>query len=184
VSRKMPAQRPGSSEQDVRTPPEFLAAVVKRLGPIAWDVAATKENAVAARFLGPGSPHAENALAASWTSLGRALVPKVEAAHAPRGLADWLPIEPAPILWLNPPYGDIRPWAERASLSRDRGLRLAMLVPASVGANWFSDFVHERARVLALHPKLTFVGHKAAYPKDLILCVYGETPGFECWRWK
>jgi len=63
MTRTMPAQRPGRSEQTVCTPREFLDAVEKRFGPIRIDLAATAENKVALLHLGPGSPIAEDALA-------------------------------------------------------------------------------------------------------------------------
>jgi hypothetical protein len=33
-----------------------------------------------------------------------------------------------------------------------------MLTPASVGSEWFNDFVKESAHVLALRPRMTFEG--------------------------
>jgi hypothetical protein len=61
-----------------------------------------------------------------------------------------------------------------------------LLVPASVDANWFRDYVHERALVLPLSPRLTFIDQPAPINRPLMLCVYGPniTPGFEPWQWK
>lgn len=85
------------------------------------------------------------------------------------------------LAWLNPPFGHLGPWVRKAA---ECGQRVLVLVPASVGSVWFSQWVHRRAYVLALQPRVTFVGHTQAYPKDLLLCCYGYVPGFDVWRWK
>ena len=64
------------------------------------------------------------------------------------------------------------------------GSRILLLVPASIGANWFAEHVHQRAYVLALQGRLTFDGHTQSFPKDLILAVYGWGPGFGVWSWR
>ncbi len=162
----MPKQKPGKSEQAVGTPPEFLYAVQERFGSIWWDLAATKKNSVSgSRFLGPGSSADENALAADWAVLPQA---------------------PGDVMWLNPPYGNIRPFVAKAA-EQAPALRatLVVLVPASVGTEWFARHVHRKALVLALRPRLTFVGSTDPYPKDLMLVVFGRwvVPGFDVWRW-
>lgn len=152
----MPAQRPGRSKQDYGTPSDLLAAVEQRFGDITVDLAASRENAVVSSFF----DEREDALAQDWTAL--------------RG-----------VLWLNPPFAKIAPWAAKcvASVGRDR--TIVMLTPASVGAGWFAAHVHGSALVLALSPRLTFVGCDAPYPKDCMLSVYGaHAPGFDVWRWK
>lgn len=156
-----PKQKPGRSKQDYETPADLIAAVERRFGPIAFDLAAVATNAKAAEFYTP----AEDALVQDWTRL--------------EGL-----------LWLNPPFADIAPWARKCMESilgphRRRFEALLLLVPASVGSNWFADFVHTRATVLALNPRLTFVGETQPYPKDCLVCVWGLwAPQFDVWRWK
>jgi len=167
--RAMPAQRPRKSEQTVATPRDFLDAVEVRFGKMAWDLAATAENCIikgwgsegGLKRFGPDhhDPKKRDAFANEWTKL--------------KGN-----------LWLNPPFGDIAPWAEKCAGCFSSNRRIFLLVPASVGSNWFRHFVFNRAMVLFLSPRLTFVGHTQCYPKDLILAIYGHKPGFECWRWK
>jgi phage N-6-adenine-methyltransferase len=161
MKRKMPRQKPATSEQTVCTPLEFIAAVERRFGLITCDLAATRENAVHPNFLGPGSKYSEDALSVSW--------------QGPAG----------PVLWLNPPYSRCADFAKKAAEEGAKGARVHMLVPASVGSNWFADHVHGKALVLALRPRLTFVGHRWPFPKDLLLCVYGPfvVPGFGLWKW-
>jgi hypothetical protein len=161
-----PKQKPHRSEQDVGTPPEFMRAVTERFGTVSWDLAATRANKVAPLWLGPGSKDGENSLAVDWAML-----------PGPAGT----------VKWLNPEFGNIAPFAKKCAQqapAEGRGT-IVMLVPASVGTGWFSRYVHRRALVLALSPRLTFVGHEHPFPKDLMVCVYGRwvVPAFDTWRW-
>lgn len=85
--------------------------------------------------------------------------------------------------WLNPPFSSISPWVEKASNSPSH---IAMLVPASVGANWWRDWVHNKAHVILLNGRLIFEGETLPYPKDCALLLY--TPfingGYEVWDWR
>ncbi len=157
----LPDQKPGRSEQTVCTPRDFLDAVENRFGRIQWDCAATRDNGVTHNMLsyfGPDhvNPDNRDGLTALWTS---------DCLH-----------------WCNPPFSKIGPWVEKAASS---GANVLMLLPASVGSEWFAAHVHRKAYVLALSPRLTFNGHTDPYPKDLMLLVYGAgLYGFDCWRWK
>jgi phage N-6-adenine-methyltransferase len=166
MSRKMPRQKPHRSVQDYATPRRFLAAVEARFGRIIWDLAAHAGNSVCGdRYYGPGSKYAENSLDRAWECL------------------------PVGLLWLNPPFERLAPWADKCSESAEFGARVAMLVPAAVGSNWFAKHVEGQALVLPLRPRLVFVGATDPYPKDLMLVVYDRDQhgdpitGFETWRW-
>lgn len=149
------AHHRGSSRQNFATPPEFVHAVEARFGAITVDLAASADNAKAPAWI----DEERNSLLVDW--------------HKFDGL-----------LWLNPPFAHIKPWARKCDVESALGARIALLVPASVGSEWFNDHVHGRALVLPLRPRLTFVGADDPYPKDLMLCVFGEPAGFEPWRWK
>lgn len=153
-----PRQKPGLSRQDVQTPEAFLLAVKRRLGIgfFALDVAASPENCVAMRHYVEGV----DGLTQSWATAGWA--------------------------WCNPPYRRIEPWVAKAAADAQRGVRVAVLVPASVGSNWWRDHVHGQACVLLLNGRVTFVGHDAGYPKDLALLLYGPAvaPGYQVWSWQ
>jgi site-specific DNA-methyltransferase (adenine-specific) len=160
--RKMPPQKPGRSEQVVLTPPDFLKAVRTRLGIVGFhiDLAADATNTVAPQFFS----ETDNALEQSWYF----------------GPGAWG--------WANPPFHDLGSWTQKALFEMmDRQAQVAMLVPASVGSNWWSANVHNVAQVLFLNGRLTFVGHTTPYPKDLALLLYLPQiwqPGYEVWRWK
>jgi hypothetical protein len=154
------ANHRGSSEQSVKTPPDLMAAVQRCFGRIAWDLAAEPHNAQAERWLGPGGLHDD-----SFT-------------------VDWHQLAPGELLWLNCEFANIRPWAAKCAAECALGARILLLVPASVDSNWYANHVHGRAAVYALNPRVKFVGHKHVFPKPLALCLYGDAPGFDVWRWK
>lgn len=154
------AMNRGASRQDYGTPPAFIDAVERRFGCLTVDLAATSENAVAKKFI----TEARDSLSQMWAG------------------------SYAGNMWLNPPFANIAPWAAKCaaeSLHLDPHTRILLLVPASVGANWFADHVHGKALVLGLQGRLTFVGETQPYPKDCLLCVYGEgLRGFDVWAWR
>ncbi len=160
----MPEQKPGRSKQDYGTPPEFLVAVKKLLGihKFSHDFAASAHNAVAETYY--------------------------DAAIDALTMADddWARMTGGTGCgWLNPPYANIGPWAKKC-VEMSHSAHIAFLVPAGVGANWFRDYVHAKARVLFLNGRLTFVGATQPYPKDCILCLYGPdvTIGYDVWNWR
>lgn len=153
------------SKQDVGTPREFLTAVEARFGPIVWDLACDSKNCVTGSGNGFRFDLGEDGLVEQWEHLG--------------GRGD--------VLWLNPPFANIRPWVEKAGTYEGLAT-IAMLLPASIGTDWFAEHVHNKAYVLGLSPRMTFVGEKDPYPKDLMLLVYErrgwQRHGFGTWRWK
>ena len=123
-----------------------------------WDLAASEANAKADAWY----DEEMNALGRPWHQI-----------NAPGGM-----------LWLNPPFDDIAPWAEKcAAESVQPGCApILLLTPASIGTNWFRDFVFRHALVFALNGRIKFVGASDPYPKDLMLSVYGlGVTGFNIW---
>jgi len=144
----------GKSKQNQETPWEFINAVEKRFGKITFDLAADEHNHRHSSYFS----EQDDSFAQAW--------------HKIDGL-----------LWLNPPFRRIAPWVAKCASEKVLGAKIALLVPAAVGSNWFADHVHEKALVLPFRPRLSFDG-KNPYPKDLLLAVYGLPPCFELWRWK
>ena len=159
-----PVQKPGRSKQDYATPANFIRAVKARLGILRFshDFAADSSNAKAFSWWGEQT----NSLAVS--------------------PLEWRDACGNEWGWLNPPFADIGPWARRCAETADQGGKIAFLVPAGVGANWFRDYVHRKAMVLALNGRLAFMPDKPKwlYPKDCVLGLYGATPGFDVWNWR
>jgi hypothetical protein len=143
------------SNQIVSTPPDFIAAVEKRFGKITFDIAANEFNKKAESYLGPGSPIAENAFLEPWIELGD-------------------------LAWLNPPFADIAPWAERCAKYRPRQ-RIALLVPATPCTNYFIEHVKPNAYVFEVTPRV--------FKKEIRDCFLAlfEPAGYvgrETWQWK
>ncbi len=145
------------SKQDFGTPWSLIGAVQERFGKIGFDLAASAENTKHQRFYSI----ADNAL-----------------------VQDWGKLEGLGLLWLNPEFRDIRPWAEKCLLHASK-VRVAMLTPASVGANWYRVFVFKRADTSFLNDRITFDGAEYAFPKDCMISVFGPAMSgqFEVWSW-
>jgi DNA (cytosine-5)-methyltransferase 1 len=156
-----PAQKPEESKQDYQTPTSFIQAVVEEFcAHIAIDLAANASNTQCVIHYGPGAQRGyEDSLTVDWSTVSGDC-------------------------WLNPPFADIAPWAKKCATTERNG-RIFLLTPASVGSNWYSNDIHGKAHVVALSPRLTFVGWKDPYPKDLMLSIFsGVRGGFSTWRWR
>ena len=156
------------SKQDWRIPLDLLAAVAEQYGDLDVDLACDASNKVAPIGL---------------------VHPDVDALTV-----EWAELYPNSIMWLNPPYKLIDPWAAKcaaeAAKIRELGGEglIIMLTPASVGSVWFFDHVHGKALVRPLSPRLTFretdgTPAEDAYPKDCMLSIFGLPPGFDPWRY-
>lgn len=171
----------GESKQDYCTPRSFLNLVERKFGPITWDLAATAAHAVTqgGRYFGPDHvlPNERDALC-----------PQLPWPRA-TGLA-WC--------WLNPPFAAIAPWAKKCAAEASRGCKILLLVPASIGSNWYWSRVAPYARTFSVG-RMVFVerhadgsetpvvdskGKPAPFPKDLMLAAYGLPSGLERWRWQ
>lgn len=149
------AHHRGSSKQDYATPWPLIHAIESRWGKITVDLAASAENAKAPTWF----DEARDSFTVAW--------------HEFDGL-----------LFLNPPFANIAPWAAKCAAEWRLGARIAFLVPAAVGSRWFLDHVHGKAMVCPLLPRVSFDG-KNPYPKDCMVCVYGEhLAGFAPWDWR
>lgn len=162
----MPKQKPGRSKQNYQTPPELLAALVRVTGrPYEMDLAADVGNKVALHWL----DETLNALDPSivWSDL------YVCPDHEP---------ELVQTLWLNPPFGDIKRFVEKAASTNWKpGQMLHVLVPASVGAKWFQKYVWGKAAITFLIGRIKFVGAKGPFPKDCMILTYGRNPPSEAY---
>lgn len=153
----------GQSKQNYATPPDFIAAVTKRFGPLNFDLAAEESNRKHENFFSIR----DNSLVQEW--------------HKIPGN-----------LWLNPPFDNIGPWAQKCASEAVLGATILFLVPASVGSNWFRDFVYERCAVLFLNGRIHFdpANPTWGYPKDCLLGCYSPKfrprsgHAFDIWTWK
>lgn len=163
-----------NSSGDIWTPWNFANAIVEKFGPIAWDLAATIESCKS------GTGHyitaEQDSLTVDWHKLDCGICVNK-------------------LLYLNPPYSNITPWARKCAEESKLGAEILLLVPASVGANWFWDWVEPFATVYSVG-RMAFDNCfdkqgkpvTTAYPKDLILAHYSATKprgsNLQRWRWK
>lgn len=165
-----PAIDRAASSGDIWTPWEFMRAVERKFGPIAIDLAASgPQSAKAPRWITPE----EDSLKQPW------------AEQLAGGLG-----------WDNCPYSNITPWARYHAQQHTLGARTLLLVPGSIGANWYWDFVEPFATVYSVgrmvfdncFDRRTGALVRTVYPKDLILCHYDphdSKPGcMQRWLWK
>jgi phage N-6-adenine-methyltransferase len=163
----MPKQKPGKSRQDYETPQDLIDAIEQRFGPLAFDLAA----------------HAKNTKCKGYYNS------RVDSLKQ-----DWSLLKGN--LWLNPPFARIGPWAEKCKetvwywqhLNGEDTFALPfnifLLTPAAIGSEWFRKHIYMHAGVIALNPRIQFVGEADPYIKDCMLSVFGMHPSFEVWRWK
>lgn len=174
--RAGPTIRRGESRQDLETPPDFMQAVENRFGRIDFDLAANALNRKADRWYGPGSSEGVDSLVHEWATIANDRV-------APDRMQN---------LWLNPPFGTTAAWIRKAHedyaatpLLKRTSRRLLLLCQASVGSNYWRDHCrHAPCLSLFLNGRIQFVGETHGFPKDLMLLVWGEFNGIDCWRWK
>lgn len=158
----MPVQKPGRSKQDYCTPSELLTVIKQRLHIHNFDIdlAADVVNRVCEAYYSE-EPDDD------------AFLTK----HRWRNGDGWS--------WCNPPYANIEPWVQKATKEAQLGAQIVMLVPASVGANWWAEWVAPYAFTTFLNGRITFVGAEDPYPKDCALLLY--TPwgftGSDIWSW-
>lgn len=155
MSKSGPTIKRGKSKQNIATPWHFIQAVEKKVGEkFAFDLAAERHTAKAPKFF----TKEDDAFNHVWS-----IIPG--------------------LIWLNPEFNNISQWALRCWYASMEQARIIMLVPASVGSNWFRDYVYRKCRVIFLNGRITFLGHTIQFPKDLMLCCYGFPKGFEIWKW-
>lgn len=152
-----PTMLRGKGNNNAETPWKFVRALEGKFGPLEWDLAASRDNKKAGLFIA----EKDDALSLNW-SVFRASDLNVR-----------------PLCFLNPPFTNITPWARKCAEECQLGARILLLVPASVGANWFWDWVAPFADVYSVGRMVFDNCYDRAgklittvYPKDLVLCHY------------
>jgi hypothetical protein len=160
-----PTIRRGKGNGSAATPWEFARAVEGKFGPLGWDLAANAANSKVQvpRYFGPDSANGTDSLVQDWHRLNT--------------------IYEYGLLWLNPPYANITVWARKCAEECQLGARILLLVPASVGANWFWQWVVPFADIYSVGRMVFGDCYDSdgkpvttPYPKDLILAHYDWSP--------
>ncbi len=174
----MPSQGQDLKQGVYKTPKNFMAAV-KNEFLISFDLAADNDTTQASAYFDEKDDSLSDSN--SWQV----------------GLGGWL--------WLNPPYNNIGAWAKKCAEECQKGAKILLLVPASVGSNWYYKYVEGIAEVRFLRPRLVFdfiypddykdpnkagKPNKDPYPKDMMLCIYDKerfldgAADCKSWNWQ
>ncbi len=148
-----------ASVQDHATPPVLVGAIQRQFGcQFDLDLAANAENAKCTRFLSL----ADNSLTQDW----KAVLAQETEEHA-----FWR--EDHLAAWLNPPFRGIDPWMEKCREESGSGMRIVSLTLASLGTSWYRKHVEGNALSLVLRKRVTFLGQKDPFPKELMVTLWG-----------
>lgn len=145
-----PLLNSGEIEQEVRTPIDIIARVIRAFGgeSIALDPCAptkSEPSFFAERYL----READDGLAAPWVDR----------------------------TFANPPFEDLQIWLAKAvsEASREGEPRIVLLAPWRSHRTWFLDALKAAPRrpIVTLEPGVRFVGHKARFPAPIALIAWG-----------
>ncbi len=75
--------------------------------------------------------------------------------------------------WLNPPFRGVDPWMEKCAEESAKGCRIVSLTLASLGTGWYRNHVEGNALSLVLRKRITFLGQKDPFPKELMVTLWG-----------
>jgi phage N-6-adenine-methyltransferase len=142
-TREMPRQGEDLKQGVYRTDPNFIEGYIAPKYKIIGDLAADENNFLSPLYL----TEKEDSLTCNWMDF-------YEVCRESQGEG---------YLWLNPPYGDIRAWAQKCANASMDGVKILFLVPAAVGSNWYRKYVEDFARVDLLNGRLVF---DFLYPED------------------
>lgn len=176
------------SKQDYETPDPIVRGLEPKFGEVVFDLAAEPHNKKHKRYFGPPLK------IIGYTEEDEEITePNVdpEAVALDSFIQNWseLTKKYGGILWLNPPFRNIEPWAEKFRIEAARGADGMFLVPAAVGANWYLDQIWKpkSADTIFLNGRIPFMGPKQpAYNKDCMVCHFwpGATGKTLLWDWR
>jgi phage N-6-adenine-methyltransferase len=156
-------------QQDWATPQDFFDAVSKQFGPFDIDLAATPDNAKCERFINGDTTDS--------------LAPDVE----------WVNSEHTSC-WLNPPFGNIAEWIEKAyyEAQKEPCVKIVVLCRIAPSTKWWMDYVIKSHMVLLLGGKrVQFVPprgiKKTSNPQECCLVFFYPTTRWgldiRTWDW-
>lgn len=81
------------------------------------------------------------------------------------------------IVFVNPPFGSIPVWMERAAEEAENGVETVMLTNADTSTAWFQDLVYKRADGVAFFKgRKRFIGAKSSNPLPHLFTYWGYDP--------
>lgn len=147
------------SKQDHATPPVLVGAIERHFGCSFFvDLAANADNAKCLQFISTEV----NSLDQEW----KAGFDREMNDH------DLFRLDTL-AAWLNPPFRGIDPWMEKCREESAKGCRIVSLTLASLGTGWYRKHVEGNALSLVLRKRVTFLGQKDPFPKELMVTLWG-----------
>lgn len=138
ISEQQKSRTPLDDRDEWRTPGYLFDWAALRWGPFDLDLAATPDNAKAARYF---TKQYSALTARPWREFG---------SNA----------------WCNPPYSDVRPWIERAIEESRAGFLSTWLIPAFRGDVYHAELTQRfAAEIVLISPRVAFLtpgGHAKA----------------------
>jgi hypothetical protein len=202
------------SNQAYETPDVFMSAVIKRFGPISFDLAARAENKKHDRYFAPrflyefGTAEAlkidvealpENVTFKRVLKSGERIYERKVENQDSRAYGidafehDWSDLSrrfgdenPSGhgLLWLNCEWTDSDDWARKCDEEMSKGSNILLLTHVAI-SKWFVKHVAGKADCYLLHGRMSFDG-KNVYPKDCMLSHYHPDArgDMRIWDWK
>lgn len=141
------------SLQCAGTPPELLRVIDAEFGLVA-DLAANEFNQVRHRAL-------------------------IENVNGGAFDANWATFIGDGFGWLNPEFGDLYRWTQKARREAEQGARIVMLTPVGLGTRWFADNIYQGpCSVRFLFGRVKFCGYEHVSNHDTMITIFDGLP----WR--
>lgn len=123
---------------------DLISAVEKVFGPLTLDLAATDRDHKAPKWISPE----QDTFKVNW------------AEEIGGGIG-----------WLNPPPGDLEPWAEKCVEESKQGARVLLVAPLEIDGDLFWDYLFSNSVVYVLTPRMSYQGE----PTPLIVSAFNVT---------
>jgi site-specific DNA-methyltransferase (adenine-specific) len=91
-----------------------------------------------------------------------------------RGDANGLMREWQSPCFVNPPYSEILPWMEKATLEAKAGKTVVLLVPARTDTRWWHEFAMKATEIRFIRGRLKFGGAKTGAPFPSAVVVFSD----------
>ncbi len=75
--------------------------------------------------------------------------------------------------WLNPEFGDLYRWTQKARREAEQGARIVLLTPVGLGTRWFADNIYNGPCFIRfLAGRVKFCGYEHASNHDTMITVF------------
>lgn len=76
------------------------------------------------------------------------------------------------VVWLNPPYSNIKLWVEKAYNESLKGTKIVLLIPVRSDTKYFHSFIYGKAKLRFIKGRLKFSDSKNSAPFPSMLVIY------------